>query len=513
MQFDQLKRREFMTLLAVRRPLGRSPRAHSSRRNGCGASASSTTRRCGTPSARGCATTATWKVRISPWTTNTPTECPSGSPRRRPSSFAARSTSSRPTARHRRRAAKEATATIPIVMIAIGDPVRAGLVASIARPGGNVTGNTILGPEVGAKRLQLFKEAVPTISRMAFLVNPANASTVAYLEELQIAAPALGVELISAEVRSVNDFDSAFAAMMRERPDAFMMTADPLLMLHIRRVIDFLTDNRLPSIFQNRDNVVVGGLMSYGASLPDLFRRGAGYVHKILQGTKPADLPVEQPTKFELVINLKTAKALGLSIPRIVLAARRRGDRMKRREFITLLGGAAARGRLRCARSSGCGKLDLSSGIESDPDARTRVIIFRQRLAELGWSEDRNTRIEVVWGAGDADHVMADAADLIRTSPVGDRDEWPRADDRSREGDIDRPCGIRAGTSRPWHRGKPGASGRQHHRLHPFRGDVRGKMAGGAQGHGAADAPCSPRHARWSSRIARVPADDHGFRR
>ena len=216
-------------------------------------------------------------------------------------------------------AAKEATATIPIVMIAIGDPVRAGLVASIARPGGNVTGNTILGPEVGAKRLQLFKEAVPTISRMAFLVNPANPSTVAYLEELQIAAPALGVKLISAEVRSVNDFDSAFAAMMRERPDAFMMTADPLLMLHIRRVIDFLTDNRLPSIFQNRDNVVAGGLMSYGASLPDLFRRGAGYVHKILQGTKPANLPVEQPTKFEFVINLKTAKALGLSIPELFL--------------------------------------------------------------------------------------------------------------------------------------------------------------------------------------------------
>ena len=217
------------------------------------------------------------------------------------------------------RAVKEATATIPIVMIAIGDPVRAGLVASIARPGGNVTGNTILGPEVGAKRLQLFKEAVPTISRMAFLVNPANPSTVAYLEELQIAAPALGVELISAEVRSVNDFDSAFAAMMRGRPDAFMMTADPLLMLHIRRVIDFLTDNRLPSIFQNWDNVVAGGLMSYGASLPDLFRRGAGYVHKILQGTKPADLPVEQPTKFELIVNLKTAKAIGIELPISIL--------------------------------------------------------------------------------------------------------------------------------------------------------------------------------------------------
>ena len=216
-------------------------------------------------------------------------------------------------------AVKEATATIPIVMIGVGDPVRAGFVTSIARPGGNVTGNTILGPEVGAKRLQLFKEACPPISRMAFVVNPANASNVAYLQELQIAAPALGVKLISAEVRSVSDFDSAFAAMMRERPDAFMMTADPLLMLHIRRVIDFLTDNRLPSIFQNRDNVVAGGLMSYGASLSDLFRRGAGYVHKILQGTKPADLPVEQPTKFELVINLKTARALGLTVPLAML--------------------------------------------------------------------------------------------------------------------------------------------------------------------------------------------------
>jgi putative ABC transport system substrate-binding protein len=217
-------------------------------------------------------------------------------------------------------AVKEATATIPIVMIGVGDPVRAGFVTSIARPGGNVTGNTILGPEVGAKRLQFFKEACPTISRMAFLVNPANASNVAYLQELQIAAPALGVKLIPAQVRSINDFDSAFAAMMRERPDAFMMTADPLLMLHIRRIIDFLTDNRLPSIFQNRDNVVAGGLMSYGAGLSDLFRRGAGYVHKILQGTKPADLPVEQPTKFELVINLKTARALGLEIPPMLLA-------------------------------------------------------------------------------------------------------------------------------------------------------------------------------------------------
>jgi ABC-type uncharacterized transport system substrate-binding protein len=217
-------------------------------------------------------------------------------------------------------AAKQATRTTPIVMIGVGDPVRAGLVATIPRPGGNVTGNTILGPEVAAKRLQLFKEAIPSISRLGFLVNPANASTVAYFEELQLAAPVLGVKLIAAEVRSVNDFESAFATIMSDRPNAFMMTADPLLMFYIGRVVDFLTSNRLPGMFQNRDNVIAGGLMSYGASLPDLFRQGAAYVHKILHGTKPADLPVELPTKFDLAVNLKTARALGLDVPPMLLA-------------------------------------------------------------------------------------------------------------------------------------------------------------------------------------------------
>jgi putative ABC transport system substrate-binding protein len=205
-------------------------------------------------------------------------------------------------------------------MIGVGDPVRAGLVATIPRPGGNVTGNTILGPEVAAKRLQLFKEAIPSISRLGFLVNPANASTVAYFEELQLAAPVLGVKLIAAEVRSVNDFESAFATIMSDRPNAFMMTADPLLMFYIGRVVDFLMSNRLPGMFQNRDSVIAGGLMSYGASLPDLFRQGAAYVHKILHGTKPADLPVEQPTRFDLVLNLKTATSLGLIIPPTLLA-------------------------------------------------------------------------------------------------------------------------------------------------------------------------------------------------
>jgi putative ABC transport system substrate-binding protein len=217
------------------------------------------------------------------------------------------------------RAAKQATATIPIVAISIGDPVRAGLVASLARPGGNITGNTILGPDLSPKRLQLIKEVIPSVSRVAFLWNPDNASNVAILEELQLAAPKLGMKVLSVPVRNATDFDGAFAAMMKERPQALLMTNDPLHQRHIGRIVDFLMKHRLPGIFQTRENVVAGGFMSYGASLPELFRRGATYAHKILQGTRPADLPVEQPTIFELVINLKTAKALGVTVPQSML--------------------------------------------------------------------------------------------------------------------------------------------------------------------------------------------------
>jgi putative tryptophan/tyrosine transport system substrate-binding protein len=212
-------------------------------------------------------------------------------------------------------AAKRSTTTIPIVMIAIGDPVRAGLVQSLSHPGANITGNTILGPAVVAKRLQLFKEAVPALSRVALLWNPDNASNVLNVEEIQVAAPALGITFISIPLRGSHEFYSVFAAIMRERPDGLVITADPVQQLHIGQIIDFLATNRLPAMFFLRENVVAGGLMSYGASVPDLFRRGASYVHRILQGSKPADLPVEQPTKFELVINVKTAKALGLAIP------------------------------------------------------------------------------------------------------------------------------------------------------------------------------------------------------
>src|SRR5262245_58953221 len=197
-------------------------------------------------------------------------------------------------------AAKQATTTIPIVMISIGHTVRAGLVPSLARPGGNITGNTILGPDVGAKRLQILKEAIPTVLRVAFLWNPDNASNVLQFEEIQAAAPTLGVTVISVSVSPRIEFETAFAAMIKERPDAFAMTAEPFHQTHIAWITDFMSKNRLPAVYQLSETVRAGGLRSYGASEPDLFRRAAGYVHKILQGTKPADLPVEQPVKFEL---------------------------------------------------------------------------------------------------------------------------------------------------------------------------------------------------------------------
>jgi putative tryptophan/tyrosine transport system substrate-binding protein len=217
------------------------------------------------------------------------------------------------------RAAQQATTTIPIVMIAIGDPVGAGLVRSLARPGGNITGNTILGTEMNAKRMQLLKQFIPGALRVAFLWNPNNASHLAYLAEWREVAPKLGVEPLFVEVGSFDQFEPAFASMLRERSDALSVTADPFHLSHIGWIIDFVAKNRLPTMYVAKENAAAGGLLSYGPSLPDLYRRAAGYVHKILQGTKPADLPVGQPVEFELVINLKTATTLGLTVPQTLL--------------------------------------------------------------------------------------------------------------------------------------------------------------------------------------------------
>ena len=218
------------------------------------------------------------------------------------------------------RAARQATSTIPIVMIGVGDPVRARFVTNLARPGGNVTGTTSLGPELIGKRIEILKECVPGLARVAFLWNPDNDSNLAFLEELIIAVPALGLQLISVPMRTSEEYEGAFAAMMQRQPNAFVTQNDPLILQHIGQIIDFVAEHRLPAMYQAKENVEAGGLMAYGATLSDLFTRSAWYVHRILQGAKPADLPVEQPTKFELSINLKTAKALGLDVPPTLLA-------------------------------------------------------------------------------------------------------------------------------------------------------------------------------------------------
>ena len=219
-------------------------------------------------------------------------------------------------------AVKNATKTIPIVMMGAGpDPVKGGLIDSLARPGGNVTGVTNLNPDLGGKRLELLKEAVPKLARVAVLYDPANAASVIELKEvLPLAARALGVTVRSWEVRGADDFDKVFAAMGKRRPDGLYVSGGPLVNASGKRIAGLAVKSRLPSMYVRREFVDAGGLMSYGADTADGYRLVAWYVDKILKGAKPADLPVEQPTKFELIINLKTAKVLGLTIPPSVLA-------------------------------------------------------------------------------------------------------------------------------------------------------------------------------------------------
>jgi putative ABC transport system substrate-binding protein len=218
-------------------------------------------------------------------------------------------------------AAKEATTTIPIVFTVSADPVGLGLVESLARPGGNATGLSDFHGHLGSKRLELLKEVVPAASRIAFLWMSGSPTAPLQLKELQAAAPGLGVTLLAFEVAGPDDVDRAWTAMAQERPEALIVHPSMTLgsTTHRRRISELAVQHRLPAIYTISQTVEAGGLMSYGAHFPDLWRRAAMYVHKILQGTKPADLPVEQPMKFELVINLHTAQQMGLTIPPSVL--------------------------------------------------------------------------------------------------------------------------------------------------------------------------------------------------
>ncbi len=217
------------------------------------------------------------------------------------------------------RVAQHATSTIPIVMIGIGDAVRAGFVASLARPGGNITGVSDMVSVLTAKRLELLKEAVPGVSRVAVLADPANPNTPWMVSEAELAARALGVQLHLLEVPDPSTLEPAFAALTTERADAVMVLPAARFDVHQRRLVDLVAHHQLPAIYSGRWFVEAGGLMSYAANATEVSRRAATYVDKILKGAKPADLPVEQPMRFELVINLKTAKALGLTIPPTLL--------------------------------------------------------------------------------------------------------------------------------------------------------------------------------------------------
>jgi len=216
-------------------------------------------------------------------------------------------------------AVKKTSATVPIVFVDISDPVANGLVASLARPGGNITGLTIFGPELSGKRLELLKEAAPNVARVALLWNSANPANELMWKETQAVAHELRVQLQSLEVRSSNDFDSAFEAALREHAQALIAAPEPLINTHLKRIVEFAAKNRLPAMYGAPEVVNAGGLMAYAPSYTDLYRRAATYVDKILKGTKPADLPVEQPKKFEFIINLKTAKQIGVTIPQSVL--------------------------------------------------------------------------------------------------------------------------------------------------------------------------------------------------
>jgi putative ABC transport system substrate-binding protein len=218
-------------------------------------------------------------------------------------------------------AAKNATRTIPIVGMSLTEPIAVGLVASLARPGGNVTGVAYgFDTDIFGKQLELLKEVIPKVRRVAVLSNPSNSpAQPLIMSSVERAARSLGLQLQLLEARGPGEFDGAFAVMAKERAGALLVTGDPMFFLHRARLAELAVKNRLPSMSTQGQWVEAGGLMSYGPSFPDLYRRAATYVDKILKGARPADLPIEQPTKFELVINLKTAQALGLTIPRSLL--------------------------------------------------------------------------------------------------------------------------------------------------------------------------------------------------
>jgi putative tryptophan/tyrosine transport system substrate-binding protein len=217
-------------------------------------------------------------------------------------------------------AVKYATSTVPLVMIAVGDPVGTGIVPSLGRPGGNITGLSSIAPDLEGKRLELLREVIPKLSHVALFLNPLNPFHTVSMQQAFAAAQALGIKLQALEVRTSEELDGAFAAIIRAKPDALLILADRIFLHNRQRMMDFATEHRLPSVNAYRELIEVGGLMSYGPSYEDMHRRAADYVDKILKGAKAGDLPVEQPTKFTLILNLKSARTLGIDVPPMLLA-------------------------------------------------------------------------------------------------------------------------------------------------------------------------------------------------
>ena len=313
-------------------------------------------------------------------------------------------------------AAKHATSTIPIVMIFPNDPVGQGLVSNLRRPGGNVTGTTNIPiSDMLGKRLQILKEAVPNATRVAIVYDPTDQVFLPPTKKsLEAAARSLGIQLQYVEVRGAEDFDGAFAAMERQRADALLVAGGTTFLINRSRFNELALKRRLPTMFAVREGVDAGGLVSYGVNMTDFVGRSAAYVDKILKGTKSADLAIEQPTKFELVINMKTAKSLGLRIPQSVLAARGRGDPMiDRRTFIGAFAGGLAIARSAAAAQQAA-KVARIGFLGTNRAVATRhVDAFLQGLRDLGYVEGRNLVIEYRDAEGKLERLPALAAELV----------------------------------------------------------------------------------------------------
>ena len=315
-------------------------------------------------------------------------------------------------------AAKAATGTIPIVFSTIGDPVQIGLVASLRRPGGNITGATYLNVEVGPKLLELLHEVVPTATTVAALVNPTNPNAEILSNSLQVAAGTLGLELHVLKASTERDINTAFETLIQQRVGGLVVPSDVFLITHEEQLAALALRHRVPAISQTRAFAAAGGLMSYAGSALGAYRQAGAYTGRVLKGEKPADLPVQQTTKVELIVNLKTAKALGLDRPASAARPRRRGDRVKRREFITLLGGAAAAWPLaaRAQQPERVRRIGVLMYLAADDaEGQARLAAFAQALKQLGWSDGRNLRIDTRWAT--ADDIRRHAAELAALAP------------------------------------------------------------------------------------------------